>query len=42
VVPKGCGLGKGEASLNLELHEAGSITEALVLALGVNPADQEA
>ncbi|MEJ6657428.1 MAG: DNA repair protein RadA, partial [Synechococcus sp. ArSW.bin.68] len=26
VVPKGCGLGTGEASLNLELHEAGSIT----------------
>jgi len=26
----------------LELHEAGSITEALVLALGVNPADQDA
>jgi DNA repair protein RadA/Sms len=42
VVPKGCGLGIGEASLNLELHEAGSITEALVLALGVNPADQDA
>ncbi|WP_413429968.1 DNA repair protein RadA [Synechococcus sp. Cu2B8-bc1011] len=42
VVPKGCGLGTGEASLNLELHEAGSITEALVLALGVNPADHEA
>ncbi|AKN61325.1 MULTISPECIES: DNA repair protein RadA [unclassified Synechococcus] len=42
VVPKGCGLGTGEASLNLELHEAGSITEALVLALGVNPADHDA
>ncbi|MDB4336517.1 DNA repair protein RadA [Synechococcus sp. AH-551-N23] len=42
VVPKGCGLGKGEASLNLELHEAGSITEALVLALGVNPSDDQA
>jgi DNA repair protein RadA/Sms len=42
VVPKGCGFGIGEASLNLELHEAGSITEALVLALGVNPADQDA
>ncbi len=41
VVPKGCGLAKGEASLNLELHEAGSITEALVLALGVNPADEQ-
>jgi DNA repair protein RadA/Sms len=41
VVPKGCGLGIGEASLNLELHEAGSITEALVLALGVNPADHD-
>ncbi|RCL57499.1 MAG: DNA repair protein RadA [Synechococcus sp. MED-G68] len=42
VVPKGCGLGTGEASLDLELHEAGSITEALVLALGVNPADDQA
>ena len=42
VVPKGCGLGMGEASLNLELHEAGSITEALVLALGVNPSDDQA
>ena len=42
VVPKGCGLGMGEAILNLELHEAGSITEALVLALGVNPADHDA
>jgi DNA repair protein RadA/Sms len=28
--------------LNLELHEAGSITEALVLALGVNPSDDQA
>ena len=42
VVPKGCGLEIGEASLNLELNEAGSITEALVLALGVNPADHDA
>ena len=42
VVPKGCGLATGEACLNLELHEAGSITEALVLALGVNPADDRA
>ena len=42
VVPNGCGLGMGEASLNLELHEAGSITEALVLALGVNPSDDQA
>jgi DNA repair protein RadA/Sms len=42
VVPKGCGLATGEASLNLELHEAGSITEALVLALGVNPSDDQA
>ena len=41
VVPKGCGLGTGAASLNLELHEAGSITEALVQALGVNPAERE-
>ena len=42
VVPKGCGLATGEAGLNLELHEAGSITEALVLALGVNLADDTA
>ena len=42
VVPKGCGLALGETSLTLELHEAGTITEALVLALGVNPADDRA
>ena len=42
VVPKGCGLAQGETSLTLELHEAGTITEALVLALGVNPADDRA
>jgi hypothetical protein len=28
--------------VDLELHQAGSITEALVLALGVNPADDQA
>ena len=42
VVPKGCGLAMGETRLMLELHEAGTITEALVLALGVNPADDRA
>ena len=42
VVPKGCGFAQGETSLTLELHEAGTITEALVLALGVNPADDRA
>jgi len=29
------------ASLDLELLEAGSITEALVLGLGVNPEDSQ-
>ena len=42
VVPKGCGLALGETSLTLELPEAGTVTEALVLALGVNPADDRA
>jgi DNA repair protein RadA/Sms len=39
VVPKGSGLGRLAAGLDLQLLEAGSVAEALVLALGVNPAD---
>lgn len=39
VVPKGSGLGRLAAGLDLQLHEAGSVAEALVAALGVNPAD---
>ncbi|MBM5791584.1 MAG: DNA repair protein RadA [Cyanobacteria bacterium M_surface_10_m1_298] len=42
VVPKGSGLGRLAASLDLQLLEAGSVAEALVLALGVNPADDRA
>ena len=42
VVPKGSGLGRLAAGLDLQLHEAGSVAEALVLALGVNPADDRA
>jgi DNA repair protein RadA/Sms len=38
VVPKGSGLAKAAAGLGLELLAAGSIAEALVAALGVNPA----
>ena len=39
VVPRGSGLGPVAARLDLELLEAGSITEALVLGLGVDPDD---
>jgi DNA repair protein RadA/Sms len=39
VVPKGTGLAKAAASLGLQLLEAGTVAEALVAALGVNPAD---
>ena len=39
VVPKGSGLGKAAAGLGLQLLEAGNVAEALVAALGVNPAD---
>ena len=39
VVPRGSGLGPVAARLDLELLEAGSITEALVLGLGVEPDD---
>ena len=38
VVPRGGGLGPIAAGLGLELREAGSVAEALVAALGVNPA----
>ena len=39
VVPQGSGLGPIGKELELELLEAASVTEALVMALGVNPAD---
>ena len=42
VVPRGSGLGPVAAGLGLQLLEAGSIAEALVAALGVNPADDRA
>jgi DNA repair protein RadA/Sms len=42
VVPKGSGLGKAAAGLGLQLLEAGTVAEALVKALGVNPADDRA
>jgi len=42
VVPKGCGLVQGPFIQELELHEAGSIAEALVVALGVHPIEDEA
>lgn len=41
VVPRGSGLGPLAAGLDLALLEAGSITEALVLGLGVNPGDED-
>jgi DNA repair protein RadA/Sms len=42
VVPKGSGLGRLAAGLDLQLLEAGGVAEALVAALGVNPADDRA
>ena len=39
VVPRGSGLGGQAAALGLQLLEAGSVAEALVAALGVDPAD---
>ena len=42
VVPRGSGLGPVASGLDLELLEAGSITEALVLGLGVNPEEEPA
>ena len=41
-VPKGSGLAKAAASLGLQLLEAATVAEALVKALGVNPADDRA
>ncbi len=43
VVPRGSGSGLGalEQGLELQLLEAGSVTEALVLALGVDPAEDQ-
>lgn len=41
VVPRGSALGPLGEGLELELLEAASVTEALVMALGVNPADDE-
>ncbi|HJN37094.1 MAG: DNA repair protein RadA [Prochlorococcus sp.] len=41
VVPKGSGLGPLAGELDLVLLEAVSVTEALVMALGVNPADDQ-
>jgi DNA repair protein RadA/Sms len=38
VVPRGSGLAPAAAALGLELLEAGGVAEALVAALGVNPA----
>ncbi|MEB3265307.1 MAG: DNA repair protein RadA [Cyanobacteriota bacterium] len=42
VVPKGSGLAQAAAGLGLQLLEAGGVAEALVAALGVNPADDRA
>ena len=39
VVPRGTGLAKAAAGMGLQLLEAGGVAEALVAALGVNPAD---
>ncbi len=41
VVPRGSGLGPIGEGLELELLEAASVTEALVMALGVDPADDD-
>jgi DNA repair protein RadA/Sms len=38
VVPRGTGLAKAAAGFGLQLLEAGGVAEALVAALGVNPA----
>ena len=42
VVPRGSGLGRLAAGLEIQLLEAGSVAEALVAALGVHPADDRA
>ena len=41
VVPRGSGLGPVAAGLGLQLFEAATIAQALVAALGVNPADDQ-
>ena len=41
VVPRGSGLGPVAAGLGLQLREAATIAQALVAALGVNPADDQ-
>ncbi len=41
VVPRGSGLGPVAAGLGLQLLEAATIAQALVAALGVNPADDQ-
>jgi len=40
IVPKGTGLGVSEAALGLQLLESSSLAEAIVGALGVNPAEE--
>jgi DNA repair protein RadA/Sms len=42
VVPRGSGLGPAAAAAGLQLLEAGTVAEALVAALGVDPADDRA
>ncbi|MFM7675482.1 MAG: magnesium chelatase domain-containing protein, partial [Synechococcus sp.] len=42
VVPRGSGLGRLAASLDLQLLEAATVAEALVAALGVDPAAESA
>ena len=42
VVPRGTGLAGPAAAMGLQLLEAGSVAEALVAALGVDPADDRA
>jgi DNA repair protein RadA/Sms len=41
VVPRGSGLGAQAAGFGLQLLEAGSVAEALVAALGVDPAAED-
>ncbi|MEB3194190.1 MAG: DNA repair protein RadA [Cyanobacteriota bacterium] len=40
IVPRGTGLGMAEATLGLQMLESASLAEAIVGALGVNPADE--
>ncbi len=41
VVPRGSGLGRAASGVGLQLLEASSVAEALVAALGVNPAEDQ-